>query len=119
MMKRELTCIVCPMGCSLSVEIEDGKVISVTGNTCPRGEAYANSECLHPERTITSTVRCADGSVAPVKTCKPVPKEKVFECMKAINAVIAPLSIRRGDVIIENIENTDVDVIATADKERE
>ncbi len=117
-MKRELTCIVCPMGCPLVAEIEGDKVVSVTGNTCPRGEAYANSECLHPERTITSTVRCEDGSVIAVKTDKSVPKEKVFDCMKVINAAVSHLPIRRGDVIIENIENTGADIIATADRER-
>ena len=74
-MKRELTCIVCPIGCSLVAEIEDGKVVSVTGNTCPRGKVYAETECISPMRTITTTVRCADGTIVPVKTSVPIPKE--------------------------------------------
>lgn len=114
-MKRNLTCIVCPMGCSLEVELDGDKVVSVAGNTCKRGEKYAESECLNPERTITSTVRCQNGAVVAVKTNVPVPKGMMFECMKEINAIEASLPIRRGDVIIRNILGTNADIIATAD----
>ena len=107
-MKRELTCIVCPMGCSIDVELEDGKVLSVTGNTCKRGEEYARNECISPVRTITSTVRCDDGSVLSVKTDKPIPKDKIFECMKIINNAVAHLPISAGDVIIEDVFGANV-----------
>ena len=52
---RELTCIGCPMGCQLRATLEDGVVTAVTGNTCPRGDAYARKECVHPERTVTGS----------------------------------------------------------------
>ena len=74
-MKRELTCIVCPMGCQLTAELEDGKVVSVSGFTCPRGKQYAIDECTHPVRTLTTTVRCTDGGVVAVKTNRPIPKD--------------------------------------------
>ena len=62
-MKKEMTCIVCPLGCTLTVEqTEDGAVV-VTGNTCPRGAKYAENECINPQRTITTTLRCEDGSM--------------------------------------------------------
>ena len=102
-MIRELTCIVCPMGCSLKAETEGGKVISVSGNTCPRGEKYAISECTNPQRTVTSTMKCMDGTVIPVKTDTTIPKDKMEVCMKIINSSIAPLPISIGDVIIENV----------------
>lgn len=102
-MKRELTCIVCPIGCSLSVELEDGKVIDVKGNTCPRGKAYAENECIAPKRTITTTVKCKNGEILPVKTETPIPKEKMFEAMEVINKTNPSLPISVGDVIIENI----------------
>ena len=86
-MKRNLTCIVCPIGCSLEIEIEDGKVIDVKGNTCPRGKQYGISECTNPERMVTTTIRCENGMVLPVKTDRPIPKDKVFECMNIINEV--------------------------------
>lgn len=107
-MKRELTCTVCPLGCSLTVEICDGKVESVSGNTCPRGKVYAEKECTNPVRTITSTVICEDGSVLPVKTESPIPKDKIFDAMKIINNISAHLPISIGDVIIEDVYGSKV-----------
>ncbi len=102
-MKKELTCIVCPIGCSLSVEIEDGKVIDLKGNTCPRGKVYAETECITPKRTITTTVKCISGEILPVKTETPIPKEKMFEAMGIINKTNPYLPISVGDVIIEDV----------------
>ena len=107
-MTRELTCIVCPLGCSLAVEMSDGKVQSVSGNTCPRGKVYAEKECINPVRTITSTVRCEDGSVLPVKTEAPIPKDKIFDAMKIINNASVRLPISIGDVIIEGVYGSKV-----------
>ena len=102
-MNRTLTCIVCPIGCELSVELSDKEVVSVKGNTCKRGESYAISECTYPVRTVTSTVRCKNGDMLSVKTDKPIPKDKIFECMKIINSLHPHLPISVGDVIIENV----------------
>lgn len=107
-MKRELTCIVCPIGCSLTVNLEDGKVASVDGNTCPKGKAYAETECTAPMRTITTTVKCRSGEVVPVKTDRPIPKEKMFEAMKIINVVYPKLPISVGDVIIKDVFGSNV-----------
>lgn len=102
-MIRELTCIICPRGCTLKVELEDKKVISIEGNSCPRGVKYAEDECINPRRTVTSTVRCEDGNVVAVKTDGTIPKDKVFECMKRINSVTAQLPLSIGDVIMEDV----------------
>ncbi len=107
-MKRELTCIVCPIGCTLSAEIEDGKVISVTGNTCSRGKVYAETECIAPMRTITTTVRCKNGKILPVKTDKTIPKEKMKEAMVIINNATPDLPISIGDAIIENVFGSNI-----------
>lgn len=114
-MKRELICIVCPVGCQLCVELEGKTVKSVSGNTCPRGKVYAETECTNPQRTVTSTVRCTDGSMVSVKTDRTIPKEKMAECMKIINNTIVPLPISVGDVIIEDVFGSDV--VATQNKE--
>ncbi len=117
-MERLLTCIVCPRGCQLKVELGDaGEVLSVSGNICKRGLDYAEAECTHPVRTVTSTVRCADGAVVAVKTSATVPKEKMLEVMAEINSVTAPNRINVGDVIIENVAGTGADVVATANKQ--
>lgn len=113
-MKREMICIVCPKGCALTVEYDGQNVRSVTGNTCKRGEAYAVAECLHPERTVTSTMRAEDGSVIPVKTDRPIPKEKMFELMERINQTKVVLPIAVGDVIIKNI--CGANVVATCNR---
>ncbi len=102
-MIRNLTCIVCPLGCQLQVEIEGDKVISVSGNTCKRGEAYGQDECTNPIRTVTSTVRCDNGRLAPVKTDRTIPKEKIGECMRIINETVAHAPLAVGDVISEDI----------------
>ncbi len=117
MNKRELTCIVCPRGCALVCELDDnGKLVSVTGNLCPRGKKYADDECTNPMRVVTSTVRCEDGAVVSCKTSTSIPKSLVLEAMRVINSTKAPSSVKIGDVIIENILGTGADVIATANK---
>ena len=116
-MERILTCIVCPRGCTMKVELSDeGKVLSVTGNACKRGVIYAEAECTHPMRTVTSTVRCEDGVVVACKTSGTVPKERVFDVMKAINGVSANNDLQIGDVIIENVLGLGVDVVATSNR---
>ena len=111
--KRELTGIGCPRGCQLTVMLDGDKAVSVSGNICKRGEAYVNSECTNPTRTVTSTVRCESGRVISDKTGAPVPKNLVFEVMAAINKTVATDGIRIGDVIIKNVAGTDADILAT------
>ena len=107
-MERELTCIVCPVGCNLVAQIEEGEVVSVTGNTCPRGKIYAETECVAPMRTITTTVRCQSGEILPVKTDRAIPKEKIFDAMKIINNASPVLPISVGDVIIKDVYGSNI-----------
>ncbi len=117
-MKRELTCIVCPRGCALSVEYEmvDGKVnvTQVSGNGCKRGITYAEAECVAPVRTITTTVRTTADHVVAVKTASPIPKEKMMEAMAHLARVRVEEPVRIGDTIVEDILGTGVKVVATA-----
>ena len=111
--ERDLTCIICPRGCQLHVTVADDGNITVTGNTCARGKDYGVTELTHPTRTLTTTVLTADGSMLSVRTNAPVPKEKLFDCMKAVNAVVVDHDIDYGDVVIPNILETGADLIAT------
>lgn len=115
MEKRELICIGCPMGCMLRVEIEDGGVKSVTGNTCKRGDVYARKEVLSPTRIVTSTVKVEGGMLAAVsvKTKEDIPKDKIFECVTALKEVYVKAPVHIGDVILTNVAETGVDVVAT------
>ena len=113
--KIELTCIGCPMGCQLTAEVENGTVTSVSGNTCPRGEAYARKECVAPVRTVTGTVRVTGGTLAMVscKTRSDIPKGKIFDVVHALKDVEVPAPITIGQVLAENVAGTGVDIIAT------
>ena len=113
--KRELICIGCPMGCPLTVTLNQGKVEKVTGNTCPKGEAYAKKEVANPTRIVTSTVRVEGGDrqFVSVKTKEDIPKDKISACMKAINGIRAKAPIKIGDVLLENAAGTGVSIVAT------
>ena len=114
-MKKNLICVSCPLGCPIEVEIENGKVVAVTGNTCKRGDAYARAEITNPVRSLTTSVKVENGlhPVVPVKSSGPVPKDKMFDCMKEINSVTVKAPVKIGDVVIENILGLGVDIVAT------
>lgn len=121
MEKRELVCIGCPVGCSLEVEINNSEVTKVSGNTCKRGEAYAQKECTNPTRIVTSSVNVEGGleAVVPVKTESDIPKGKIFDCVKELKNVVIKAPVHIGDVIVENIAETGVKIIATKEVEAE
>ena len=108
------TCTTCPMGCTLTTVIKGG-IITVTGNSCPRGKTYAENEAVHPVRTLTTTVRSsADGVMIPVRTSKPVPKDMLFKCMEEINKLRPDVPVKVGDVLLHDLLSTGADVICTA-----
>lgn len=117
MSKKELTCIGCPLGCQVTVDWDDAgqKVVSVSGNSCIRGDIYARKEVTNPTRIVTSSVPISGGTMAmlSVKTKTDVPKAKIFAVMAEIHktSVKAPKHI--GDVIIKDVCGTGVDVVAT------
>lgn len=112
---RNLTCINCPMGCALTVEMDGDEVISVSGNTCPRGEAYGRKEVTNPTRIVTSTVRVTGGAadMVSVKTKQDIPKGKIFECVKALKDVEVQAPIHIGDVIVADVAGTGAAIVAT------
>ena len=114
-MKKNLICVSCPLGCPIEVEIENGEILSVTGNTCKRGDAYARAELTNPVRSLTTTVKLIDGAlpVVPVKSSKPVPKDKMFECMKLINEASIKAPVKIGDVVIKDILGSGADIVVT------
>ena len=102
MITKELTCIVCPIGCALTAEMDDeGRVVRVEGNTCPRGKAYAEAELTHPTRTLTTTVRVENrpGKLLPVKTARPISKGKLADAMAILRTAAAKAPVRIGDVV--------------------
>ncbi len=108
---KELICIVCPNGCHLKVDEENG--YNVTGNKCERGAEYGKAELLHPVRMVTSTVRVEGCGVRrlPVKTSAAVDKGRVFDVMALLDGVCVHAPVHAGDVIVPHIFGTDVDII--------
>lgn len=113
---KELVCIVCPNSCTLKIE-ETENGIQVSGNKCKRGVAFATDEMTAPKRTIASTVKTSfDGvPVLPVRVSAEIPKDKIFDVMAEINKVTLKKRVSRGGVVIKNVLDLGVDVIATSD----
>lgn len=121
MEKRNLICIGCPLGCPITVELNSGGIVSVTGNTCPRGDAYARKEVTNPTRIVTSTVRVSGSRTRAVtvscKTRTDIPKQKIFAVIHDIKNITMPAPVHIGDVIRTNVAGTGVDMVATKDVE--
>ena len=115
MTERKITCIICPMGCSITVKSEGARITEISGNTCRRGAAYAESEITHPERTLTTTMRCDNGERLPVKTDRPIPKEKMTDCMELIDSCTASLPVSIGDILLADVFGSNI--VATANKQ--
>jgi len=113
---KKLTCIVCPNGCQLSIEKEKEEWI-VTGHLCPRGKDFAINEMINPKRSICSTVKTAYKDVPrlPVRTDGEIPIQDIFPLMKLLSTVVINHPVHNGEVIIENLLNTGVNIIATSD----
>lgn len=111
---KEMTCIVCPMGCPLKVTMNGDEIVDVTGNTCPRGKKYAITEVTAPRRVLTSTVRVESGHLplCPVRTRGDIPKGLLFDAMQEVNALIIKAPVAIGDVLIPDICGTGVPLVA-------
>lgn len=112
--KKVFRCIVCPTGCEITVENVDGEV-KISGFGCKRGEEYAKEEFSAPKRIITATMRVENGflPIIPVRTEKPIPKESVFDIIKEISSVKVKAPIKVGDILIKNIHDLGINVIAS------
>ena len=119
MEERKLICIGCPMGCPLTVVMNGKEVVSVTGNTCKRGDVYARKEVTDPTRIVTSTVCVSGGSIqmVSVKTKEDIPKDKIFECVRALKGIQIPAPVHIGDIVLKNVADTGVDIVATKNVE--
>ena len=115
MEEKHLTCICCPMGCAITVKLQDGEIVSVTGNTCKNGDQYARKELTNPTRIVTSTVRVRGGSspAVSVKTASDIPRGKIFDCVKALKEVEVEAPVSIGQVILTDVADTGVSVVAT------
>jgi len=113
---RKVVCVLCPLGCKIRIELdEEGNILSISGNKCPRGEGYAKDEIKDPKRVVTTSVKVLDGELplASVKTDGPIPKKYIFELMKILKSVEMNAPVNVGDVVVRNIFETNVNVVIT------
>ena len=112
---RNLICIGCPLGCQLKICVNNGEIETITGYTCKRGEAYGRKEVTNPTRVVTSIVPVANRErvMVPLKTKTDIPKGKIMETMKELKDFKATAPIHIGDVLIENIAGTGIEIVAT------
>ena len=116
---KMLTCICGPLGCSIEADMQGGSVVAVRGNGCPNGEKYAHTELTAPVRTLTSTVALVNSKsgmrLAPVRSSEPIPKDKLFDCMKEIANISVSAPVRIGDTVLQNAAGTGISIIITRD----
>lgn len=117
---KTIICIGCPAGCFITIG-EDGGNLIITGNSCAKGEAYARNEVTSPRRMVTSFVKVTGGELplVPVKTAREIPKEKVMQCMEEIRRCTCTAQVLVGDVLIENIAETGVSLLATGNVKKQ
>lgn len=121
MNEKKLTCVICPNSCRMTVWMDAiTHEVKIEGYTCPQGKEYGLNEYKNPLRTIITTMRI-EGSllpVVPVRSVKPIPKTKLADAMKIINAAVCKAPLKMGDVLIKNILDTGIDVIACRDMKK-
>ena len=120
MTEKKLICVSCPIGCEITAKIEDGVVVSVSGNRCPRGEAYARQEAIDPMRVLPTSVKVIGGKLplVSVKTDQPVPKRLIEEIMDYIRTLSVAAPVRIGQVLAENLLQTGANLVATREVRR-
>ena len=115
MIKKEITCIVCPIGCKILIEVDGSHCKALKGFKCKRGVEYAKNEALAPKRMLTSSVLVLNGKwpLVSVKSSMPVPKQKIFTVLSEIKKARINAPVKIGDVVIKNVAKTNIDIIAT------
>ena len=110
----KLTCIACPLGCSLTVE-KLNNVITVSGNGCAKGEEYATEEILAPKRTVTATVALLGGELArlPVRTDSALPKELIGHLLRELYGISVTAPVSLGDSVLIDFRGTGINLVAT------
>ena len=118
--KRHFTCVVCPVGCEVDVELRDGEVVSMTGNKCAKGKEFVLQELEEPMRVLTTTVpiKGARWAMLPVRTDKAIAKRLHFSAVQELASLELQAPVGVSDVIVTNIAGTGANVIATRTMKR-
>ncbi len=117
---KEITCIVCPIGCKIKISTDGKSCKILSGDKCKRGTQYAYSEALNPERMLTSSILVSKGEwpLVSVKTSQPVPKQRIFDVMAEIKKLKVKAPVSCGQIVIKDVCNLNIDVVATKTVDR-
>ena len=118
--EKEITCIVCPIGCKILVRTDGTRFEVLKGNKCKRGIEYTRNEALDPRRTLTTSVLVKNGdwSLVSVKSSQPVPKEKLFLVLLEIKKATVKAPVASGQIVLKNVSDTGIDILATKTVQR-
>lgn len=113
---KDIRCIICPTGCLVHVEKVNGELI-IEGHSCKRGEEYAREEFIAPKRILTTTIRVENGflPLIPVRSDKPIPKDKLKDALNEIASTKIDAPIIMGAILIENVLGLNINIIASRD----
>lgn len=114
-MESEITCIICPVGCEMTIYYKGKVITKIEGHQCKKGIEYAKEEVFDPKRTLTTTMNIRGGEtpLVSVKTTKPIPKDKLIKVMDVISGIEVNAPVKIGEVLVENIVGLEVDIVAT------
>ena len=117
---HEVVCILCPMGCKIIVETEDGEVVRIDDAGCERGKDYSLQEIRSPVRDFFTTIRVADGRtpLVSVRSTEPIPRNMLMPCAAELARRVIRAPVKIGDIIVENMMNIGVDIVATKDVDK-
>lgn len=113
--EKEITCVVCPIGCKIIVTNEEMNRGVIKGNKCKKGIEYTRNEVLNPRRMLTSSIRVYGGEwpLVSVKSSKPVPKDKIFTILTALHKMVIQAPVYSQQCLMKNVLNIGIDIIAT------
>jgi CxxC motif-containing protein len=113
--KKQITCVVCPIGCKILIKTDGKSFNLLSGNKCKRGIEYAKNEALDPRRMLTSSIFVKNGEwpLVSVKSSQPIQKQKVFSVLKKIKNKTVSAPVKSGQIIIKNVANSEIDIVAT------
>ena len=118
--KRHFTCVTCPVGCEIDVELQDGRVVSMEGNKCDKGEEFVLKELEEPMRILTTTVRLkgARWAMLPVRSDAPLPRRLLFRAIEELAGVELQAPVKLYDVVIKNVAGSGANIVATRNMEK-
>lgn len=114
-MESEITCIICPIGCEMTIHHKEGIITKIEDHQCKKGIGYAKEELFDPKRTLTTSMIVKDGDLplVSVKSDRPIPKDKIFDVMDTISEIDVQAPVKIGDVLVDNITGLNANIIAT------